>query len=152
MAHLPEIAEIRLRLDEDVAGWVATHGEMLTVGRNQSDPRFSDRIDAMTDYRTHSLLAAPVRAPGGGEGVMAVLQILNKRDGDFTSADRELAARMFALAARDGAKHIYVSSSETAHTVDFYRSLGFELTRDPHPELFALEPLDIHMVRPIDSA
>jgi hypothetical protein len=39
-----------------------------------------------------------------------------------------------------------VSSIPTKNSVDFYRSQGFALTPEPHPELFALEPEDIHMV------
>jgi hypothetical protein len=31
--------------------------------------------------------------------------------------------------------------------VGFYTSLGFTLVDRPHPELFALEPDDIHMIK-----
>jgi len=39
---------------------------------------------------------------------------------------------------------LYVSSIPTKNSVDFYRSVGFELT-SPIKELFELEPEDIHM-------
>lgn len=57
-----------------------------------------------------------------------------------------LTQEMFRLAREDGASYIYVSSIPTKNSVDFYRGQGFELTPEPHPELFALEPEDIHMV------
>jgi ribosomal protein S18 acetylase RimI-like enzyme len=57
-----------------------------------------------------------------------------------------LTQEMFRLARADGAARIYVSSIPTKNSVDFYRSQGFELTAEPHLELFALEPEDIHMV------
>ena len=31
--------------------------------------------------------------------------------------------------------------------VEFYRSQGFAPIDEPHPELYALEPEDIHMIR-----
>lgn len=43
------------------------------------------------------------------------------------------------------AKRIYVSSCENKNTVDFYRHMGCKMTDDIDEELFALEPLDIHM-------
>ena len=47
-------------------------------------------------------------------------------------------------AKRLGAKKLYVSSIPTKSSVDFYRSVGFELTM-PIKELLELEPEDIHM-------
>jgi Nif-specific regulatory protein len=95
VAHLPELAEIRLRLGEGVAGWVARTGECVNVPAGTNDPRFAARIDQQTGYRTHSLLAVPVRAEGGG--VVGVLQVLNQRRGRFERADE---ARLEALAAQ----------------------------------------------------
>jgi len=44
-----------------------------------------------------------------------------------------------------GAKQLYVSSIPTKNSVDFYQSVGFQLTT-PLKALFELEPEDIHMV------
>lgn len=57
-----------------------------------------------------------------------------------------LTQEMFRLARESGAKQMYVSSISTKNSVEFYQSQGFVLVDDPHPELFALEPEDIHMV------
>ena len=60
-----------------------------------------------------------------------------------------LGRRLFALAkaeARErGAKHLYISATPSENTVEFYRRLGCVVTREVEPELFALEPHDIHM-------
>src|SRR5437763_5629078 len=40
---------------------------------------------------------------------------------------------------------LYVSATPTRGTVDFYMSCGFEPLVTPDPELFALEPDDIHL-------
>ncbi len=52
-------------------------------------------------------------------------------------------------AASRGAKSLYISSTETASAVNFYRSFGSLDADEPDPELFAREPLDIHMIRPL---
>ncbi|MCO5168855.1 MAG: sigma-54-dependent Fis family transcriptional regulator [Planctomycetes bacterium] len=87
VAHLPELAEIRLRLGEGVAGWVARSGQPVRVAEGASDPRFTQRIDQLTGYQTTSLLAAPVVDPKGE--VLGVLQVLNRREGTFGPADEE---------------------------------------------------------------
>jgi hypothetical protein len=38
-----------------------------------------------------------------------------------------------------------VSATPSGNTVRFYLGRGFEPTADPVPELFALEPDDVHM-------
>lgn len=57
-----------------------------------------------------------------------------------------LHERMVSLAVGAGATSMYVSATSTGSAVGFYRSRGFRLARPPHPELFALEPVDIHLV------
>ena len=49
-------------------------------------------------------------------------------------------------AITDGHKRLYVSATESKSAVGFYMSQGFAPTQDVHPELFALEPDDIHMI------
>jgi hypothetical protein len=42
-----------------------------------------------------------------------------------------------------------VSATESESAVSFYLSQGFRPTATPNPQMFELEPLDIHMVRPL---
>ncbi len=84
-AHLPEIHEIRLKLGEGVAGWVGQKGESIRLGSDDPDPRASRRIDAVTGYHTRSMMAVPVR--DGEHVIIGVLQVLNRRAGDFGDAD-----------------------------------------------------------------
>jgi Nif-specific regulatory protein len=94
VAHLPELAEIRLRLGEGIAGWVAAHGEAVIIPGATEDPRFAQRVDLATGYRTRTLLAVPVDDAQGQR--IGVLQVLNKARGAFDVADLE---RLRALAA-----------------------------------------------------
>ncbi|CAN5428953.1 N-acetyltransferase [soil metagenome] len=60
---------------------------------------------------------------------------------------RRLLAEVIRLAKIDGATELYVSATPSGSAVGFYTAQGFVLTQQPHPELFALEPEDIHMVK-----
>lgn len=59
----------------------------------------------------------------------------------------ELATQIMRLAQVKGAKSVYVSATPSGSAVGFYRKQGFRLAEKPHPELFALEPEDIHMIK-----
>ena len=60
-----------------------------------------------------------------------------------------LGAKLFELAqvtAREGgARRLYISATPSENTVNFYLRLGCTLAREPDPELFELEPEDIHL-------
>ena len=59
----------------------------------------------------------------------------------------QLVQRVFGLAIANGAAAIYVSSKPSIAAVSFYTRQGFAVTSEPHPEPFALEPTDIHMIK-----
>ena len=65
-----------------------------------------------------------------------------RRKGVASALTHEVAR----LARADGARRLYVSATPSGSAVGFYRSHGFEPTDEPNPELFALEPDDIHMI------
>lgn len=65
-----------------------------------------------------------------------------RRQGIGTLLMKELSE-----AAKDrGASYLYISSTETESAVGFYTSNGGILTEDKDPELFELEPKDIHLI------
>jgi predicted N-acetyltransferase YhbS len=60
-----------------------------------------------------------------------------------------LGTRLFRLAvdkARSlGAKKLYISATPSENTIKYYLGLGCNLANEIDPELFALEPEDIHL-------
>ncbi len=87
------------------------------------------------------------RLPGMTSARMAQLTTLHidkayRRQG----VARQLFAEIKRLAKESGATSIYVSATESQSAVGFYLRQGFVPTEHPHPELFALEPEDIHMI------
>ncbi len=59
-----------------------------------------------------------------------------------------MLVRLIEQEARErGAKAVYISSAPGENTVRFYMCLGYKLTGEIDPVLFAEEPEDIHMER-----
>lgn len=60
-----------------------------------------------------------------------------------------LGRRLFELAAQEarqrGANSLYISATPSESTIHFYLGLGCRLASQPDPELFELEPEDIHL-------
>ena len=49
----------------------------------------------------------------------------------------------------DRSEHIRIGYTSSGSAVGFYLSQGFRPADTPIPELYALEPEDIHMLRPL---
>jgi diguanylate cyclase (GGDEF)-like protein len=64
----------RLKVGEGIAGWVAKHGQPLIVPDVQADPRFSPRLDELTQLRTRSVICVPLRSK---HRVLGVIQLVN---------------------------------------------------------------------------
>lgn len=60
-----------------------------------------------------------------------------------------LVQEIFRLSRDANVASIYVSATPSISAVHFYLRQGFQPTAEPDPQLFALEPEDIHMVRPL---
>lgn len=77
---------------------------------------------------------------------LALLHV--SREARRTGVARGLCRRCYDMARARGARQIYVSATPSDSAVGFYEAEGFRLTT-PDPALFALEPEDIHMIRPL---
>ena len=84
-----KMREVRFKIGEGIAGWVAKHGEPVLSNDVQHDPRYSDKLDAITDIPLQSILCLPLKSK---DKVLGVLNIINKPDGGrFTEEDLHLA-------------------------------------------------------------
>jgi signal transduction histidine kinase len=82
--------------DKGIVGDVFRHERAVIVRDARADPRFDDSIDSTTGYHTESVLAAPIR--DSGSVVIGVLEVLNKRDGEFSLLDAEVLEALAAVA------------------------------------------------------
>lgn len=78
-AHLPELKQIRVKLGQGVAGFVAQSGERVNMPAADDERRFNPEIDRLTGYKTKTLLAVPLKDHEGR--VFGVLQVLNRLGG-----------------------------------------------------------------------
>jgi GNAT superfamily N-acetyltransferase len=62
-------------------------------------------------------------------------------------AAQQLFAEASRLAKERGASYLYISATESNSAVGFYMHQGSVLAPQTDPELFALEPKDIHLVK-----
>jgi HD-GYP domain-containing protein (c-di-GMP phosphodiesterase class II) len=92
-----EVREIRIKIGMGIAGYVAQTGSILNIEDAYADPRFDKDTDRRTGYRTRTILCGPML--NNPNEVIGVLQVLNKRDGVFTSEDEELLLALSSQAA-----------------------------------------------------
>ncbi|MBN1977361.1 MAG: response regulator [Anaerolineae bacterium] len=109
------LINLRLCPGEGIASWVAKTGKSTTVPYAPTDRRFSPNIDARTGYHTTSLLAMPLRVR---DAVIGVLEVVNKKVGDFTEADCSLIETLAASGA---------IAIDNAHLVETLRQQTAEL-------------------------
>jgi diguanylate cyclase (GGDEF)-like protein len=68
------LKNVRLKVGEGIAGWVAEHGTQLVVPDVEADPRFAKRIDDATKWETRSIICVPLRSK---LRVLGVIQLVN---------------------------------------------------------------------------
>jgi sigma-B regulation protein RsbU (phosphoserine phosphatase) len=126
------MAEIRVKAGEGLVGACVSRGETILVNDAASDPRFLERIDRNSGYRTDAVLLVPLRVSHGG--VIGAFQALNK-PGGFSVRDVDLLnlAASYSAAAiesdklrrdAEGAKLLY-------HELQIARSVQEQLLPKP---------------------
>ncbi|MCK5257028.1 MAG: HD domain-containing protein [Deltaproteobacteria bacterium] len=82
------VKEIRLKIGEGIAGWVAEHRTPLMVADVTKDSRHSMKVDDKSGYKTKNIICVPVMVK---QKVIGVLQAINKLNNEhFSNEDLEL--------------------------------------------------------------
>jgi signal transduction histidine kinase len=97
VAQGPGVRSIRVKSGQGLAGYVARTGRAIHVRDAYEDPRFNPEWDMLSGYRTRSILAAPMKNHLGK--TIGVVQVLNKKRGDFTDDDADVLAALSTQAA-----------------------------------------------------
>lgn len=82
-----EMREIRLKIGEGLAGFVAKSGETVNIKDVQKDSRFRSDIDRASGYKTRNMICFPIKNNKGE--IAGVLQLLNSSKGEFNKRDEE---------------------------------------------------------------
>jgi len=100
-----KLKDVRVRVGEGIAGWVAKSGEAAIVPDVSADPRFSGQVDKVTNMLTHSVICVPIRTKDRVLGVIEIINYVGKRD--FGSEDLGLLQAMadYAAIALENAIH-----------------------------------------------
>ena len=69
-----QLKEVRLKPGQGIAGWVVTKCQPIIVNDVEKDPRFEPQMDALTHFKTQSILAVPLQ---GRDRVIGVIEVLN---------------------------------------------------------------------------
>ena len=79
------LKNVRLKIGEGIAGYVAKHGENLIVNDVMKDPRFAKRIDEMTKWETRSIICIPLRSR---LRILGVIQLVNVDMANFSEKEQ----------------------------------------------------------------
>ncbi|HAS53246.1 MAG TPA: hypothetical protein DCS42_03470 [Nitrospiraceae bacterium] len=106
------LKEIRLKMGEGIAGWVAAKDQPALVNDVENDRRYFRQAGVITKFVTRNMVCVPVRSKGK---VVGVLQAINKKGGGaFTEEDLEnfmTLSHQVAVALENA--HLYGELKET---------------------------------------
>ncbi len=91
-----EARKIRLKIGQGIAGSVAADKKPLLISDVHLDARWSPKMDQISGFSTRSILAVPMMRQ---ERLLGVIEVINKKTGDFTFNDAELLEALASQAA-----------------------------------------------------
>jgi len=81
------VKEIRLKMGEGIAGWVAKNAEPVLIPDASKDSRWASRFDKKSKFQTRNMVCVPVCSH---DKVIGVLQAINKISKSFDEQDLDL--------------------------------------------------------------
>ncbi|MBB6126798.1 GNAT family N-acetyltransferase [Mucilaginibacter lappiensis] len=162
-AELHRIAEID-RAEEIMESYYLQNGQLLLKPDQQTVTHFDQQELDEIIRRQHKLINTGGRVIGAFDenmlvGVASVDGIKRGIHQNYLKMDilyvsksvrgqkvgQNLLEQCKIIAKSLGAEKLYISATPTKGTVDFYLKNGAVITKEIDPELFALEPDDIHL-------
>ena len=100
------LKDVRIKMGQGIAGWVAQNDEAVIVADVSKDTRFFSKIDEKTKMETRSIVAVPVRYRDHCLGVIELINCV-EREG-FMERDLALLEALadFAAIALENARHV----------------------------------------------
>jgi signal transduction histidine kinase len=91
-----QIKPFRVPKGQGIAGEVALTGKPLVVADAAEDKRHFKKFDQEFDFQTRNVLCVPLVLY---DNIIGVLQVINKKNGNFTQSDLELLSSIASYAA-----------------------------------------------------
>jgi diguanylate cyclase (GGDEF)-like protein len=100
------LKDVRVKMGQGIAGWVAQNGETVVVPDTSKDTRFFGKVDEKTKTETQSIVAVPVKFRDTCLGVIELINCIGP--GGFDSRDLKLLEALsdFAAIALENARHV----------------------------------------------
>ncbi|XP_014300468.1 cGMP-dependent 3',5'-cyclic phosphodiesterase [Microplitis demolitor] len=86
--------EMRIALDQGIAGHVATSGKLINIRNAYEHPLFYSGIDEVTGFKTRNILCFPIRDENQ---IIGVAQLCNKTNGLYFDVCDEEVATAFSI-------------------------------------------------------
>ncbi|MFX1594212.1 MAG: GNAT family N-acetyltransferase [Promethearchaeota archaeon] len=129
----------------DIKGWNIENLEKIVTDLYDLHDRGGIFYGAFIDHKLIGIIVLESKFIGSNNNQLQVpfLHI------DAEHSDKGLGARLWNLvkkrAKEMGARKLYISATPSKHTIDFYLGLGCKIASEINPELYELEPEDIHL-------
>lgn len=128
--HVGKIKQMRLKIGDGIAGFVAKSKRSLLVNDVRKNPYWEDAFDIESSFQSRSILAVPLLI---GKRIIGVIELLNKRDGKgFNQRDKESLLSLSGpiAIALDNAR-LYEEKKELFIQTSFALAIAIE-KRDPY--------------------
>ncbi|MBN1221266.1 MAG: GAF domain-containing protein [Anaerolineae bacterium] len=126
-----EVKPFQVPKGQGIAGEVALTGKPLMVADTERDERYLKQIGQQIDFHPRNILCVPLVLK---DQVIGVLEVMNKRVGDFTSQDMELLSSVasYAAVAIDNARLHENVLAERDRVIEVQEETRKQLARDLH--------------------
>ncbi len=100
------LKDVRVKVGQGIAGWVAQHGETVVVPDTSKDTRFFSKVDEKTKTETQSIVAVPVKFRDTCLGVIELINCIGPEGFDPRDLKLLEALSDFAAIALENARHV----------------------------------------------
>jgi predicted N-acetyltransferase YhbS len=129
----------------DMQGWPPGEAELYTPLLERCFERGGRFVGAFDGERLAGAVVVDTPRLGPAGDLVQLKMLHVGRDYRGQGLGAALFERARYLARELGASGLYVSATPSENTIRFYLRHGCAVTPSPDPELFALEPEDIHL-------
>ena len=127
----PALKDVRIKIGQGIAGWVAQNGETVVVPDTAKDIRFFGKVDEKTKTETQSIVAVPVKFRDTCLGVIELINCVGPEGFDHRDLKLLEALSDFAAIALENARHVKriheLTITDDCTTLYNARHMGFIL-------------------------
>jgi len=144
------LKEIRIPINQGVAGWVATNRKPIIVNDVAKDKHFSSQVDVETGFRTTSILCVPLLSQGR---LIGVLEVLNKETKSGFTHEDQVWLEALASQAAVALENAYLFENlrkEQERMIQAEENVRRQLNRDLHDgpaQLLSLIIMNVDVAR-----